>query len=330
MRAFVTGGSGFIGSHLIDALLLQGWKVRALVHKNQPLQAPAIELVGGDICDVPVLSSALQDVDVVFHLASALGSAVIPKSEFRRINVEGTLAMLKAAQAKGVPRFIHVSSAGVLGSVRGVDAADEKFPPRPVSIYDQTKLAAERIVLEQATQQMDAVVVRPGWAYGPRDRRTFKLIKAICQGRLFVIPRGNARQTPVYIEDLVAGLLLASRLGQPGEVYHLAGNEILTARKIVSAIGRVCGRKRGPLPLPLFLARPASILLEVAFSPLQKEPPFNRAKLSFFVHSKPLSIEKAMAGLGFSPRISFERGLEKTLSWYKQAGWLENRKQSPS
>jgi len=325
MRAFITGGSGFIGSHLIDALLSKGWDVRALVHRGAILQHDRVETLIGDICDRAVLESGLKDVDIVFHLASALGSSVIGRDEFSRINAFGTEVVLEAARETGVKRVIHLSSAGVLGAVRKGDIAAEDYPPNPLQVYDRTKLEGEKTALRFAGQGMDIVVIRPGWAYGPRDKRTFKLIKAICQKKFIMATKGEARQTPVFIEDLVRGILLAAEKGRKGEVYHLAGNEILTTREIVGVVASSCGRRIPRFRLPLIPARLAALALEKMYSPFRREPPLGRAKLSFFLHSKPLSIQKAKTELGFSPEFDFERGIRLALSWYKEQGWLQER-----
>ncbi|MDH7512816.1 MAG: NAD-dependent epimerase/dehydratase family protein [Clostridiales bacterium] len=322
MRAFVTGGSGFIGSHLIDALVRDGWLVRALSHRAPLLQEDRIETLNGDICDRAVLFDGLKEIDVVFHLASALGSTAISKDEFFRINTLGTEVVLEAARARPVSRIIHLSSAGVLGAVRPGDIADESYPPKPASVYDRTKLEAEKTALWAAGQGMDIVIVRPGWAYGPRDRRTFKLIKTVDKKKIIVMPRGKARQTPVYIDDLIRGLLMAARSGKKGEIYHLAGREILTAGEIVKAIAGACAKKRPAVFLPLFPFSMAAHFFEKLYSPLGKEPPLNRAKLSFFSHSKPLSVQKARQELGFSAEVDFHRGIRLTVAWYREQGWL--------
>jgi nucleoside-diphosphate-sugar epimerase len=322
MRAFVTGGSGFIGSHLIDALIRNGWQVRALSHRQPLLQADKIETLSGDICDRAVLVEGLKETNVVFHLASALGSTAISQDEFSRINTQGTAAVIEAASAQPASRIIHVSSAGVLGAVRPGDIADESYSPRPASIYDRTKLEAEKMALLAAAQGMDIVVVRPGWAYGPRDRRTFKLIKTIDKKKTILLPRGKARQTPVYVDDLVRGFLLAAQSGKKGEIYHLAGKEILSAREIGAAIAAACDKKHPALPVPLFLAYLAAHLFEKLYSALGKEAPLNRSKLSFFSHSRPLSVQKAYKELGFSAEVDFHQGIRLTVAWYKDQGWL--------
>lgn len=322
MRAFVTGGSGFIGGHLIELLIGRGFEVRALVHSN-PLRAhDRVEIVQGEICDRKLLGEALKKTDILFHLASALGSSAIGRDEFQRINASGTESVLESARSAGVGRTIHISSAGVFGAVKKGETAAESTPPKPITVYDKTKLEGEEIALRFAQEGQDVVIVRPGWAYGPGDRRTFKLIKAICRGRFFMATRGRSLQTPVYIDDLVKGILLAGEKGQKGEVYHLAGGEIMTVREMAQEIAAACGRKLPRFYLPLMPARLAALLLESAFVPLRREPPLSRSKLSFFIHSKPLSVDKARRELGFAPEVNFKSGLAQTLSWYRSQGWL--------
>jgi len=322
MRAFVTGGSGFIGGHLIAALLRRGFKVRALVHRRPlPFEAK-VETITGDICDRDLLDEALKGTDILFHLASALGASTIGTKEFRRINASGTESILEAARSAKVGRTIHLSSAGVLGSVRTGDFAAEGYPPKPITPYDVTKREGEEIAIRFAREGLDVVVVRPGWAYGPADRRTFKLIRSICGGRFIMATRGRGFQTPVYIDDLVAGILLAWEKGQKGEIYHLAGSKILTVRKMAEVIASVCERTLPRVYIPALPARLAAFLLDAAFSPLRREPPLGRSKLSFFLHSKPLSIDKARRELGYAPEVEFSDGIARAIAWYRDRGWL--------
>ncbi len=322
MRAFLTGGSGFIGSHLIDALLTDGWQVAALAHRTPIRQAASVEVIAADIADRGALASGMKNADVVFHLAAALGSSLIGREEFFRINAAGTEAVLECARRAGVSRVVHFSSAGIFGSVKDGDVADEDYPASPILAYDHAKYAGEQAARRFAAQAMDVVIVRPGWAYGPGDRRTFKLIRLVAAGPPIMATKAAARQTPVYIGDLVEGVRLAARRGRRGEVYHLAGAEILTADEIIRAVAAAAGRRPPRFRLPTGPARLAAYLLEKAYGPLHKEPPLSRSKLSFFLHSKPLSIAKARRELGFSPSVDFAGGIRLTLDWYRQNRWL--------
>ncbi len=226
MRAFVTGASGFIGSHLVATLVREGWAVRALVHRTEIPESPGVQVVHGDVLDFGLLRESLKGTDVLFHLAAALGASRIGRNEFFRINAAGTENVLRAARETGVRKIIHFSSAGVLGAVKKNDIAGEDYPLNPQNVYDRTKLEGERIALRLAQECLDIVIVRPGWAYGPGDRRTFKLIKSINDGRFFLVAKGRGRQTPVYIrgsrrrDHFVRGYGKAGRglpPGRPGD-----------------------------------------------------------------------------------------------------------------
>jgi nucleoside-diphosphate-sugar epimerase len=321
-RAFITGATGFIGSHLLEALIQDQWSVRALAHNRTIHQMEGLEIVKGDIGDDGLLIEALKDIDILFHLAAALGGSLLGQEEFYRINVEGTQNVLRAATKAGVRRVIHFSSAGVLGSVKTGETADEDYPTHPISAYDITKLEGERIALQKAREDVDVVVIRPGWVYGPTDRRTFKLIKAIARKKFLLITRGAARQTPVFIDDLVAGTLLIADKGKRGEIYNISGLEVLTVREIVEKIGAATGNRIPRFTLPLFPVRMAAWSMEKTFRLFKKEAPLTRGKLAFFIHPKPLAIDKAVRELGYAPQTDFQTGVTQTVKWYREQGWL--------
>jgi dihydroflavonol-4-reductase len=322
MRAFLTGASGFIGSHLVDHLLKKRWQVRVLLHQSKIHREEEIEVVRGDVRDFQALSQVLEETDVLFHLAASLGSALISEDEFYQINALGTRNILKAAQAQNVKTVVHLSSAGVLGSVRENEIADENYPVSPVSIYDKSKLEGEKIALQKALEEMNIVVIRPGWVYGPGDRRTFKLINSIAKKKFILVTKGKTWQTPIYIQDLLEGILLCAEKGRKGEIYHLSGGEVLRVKEMVEAIASATGNKIPPFTLPLFPAKLAAWTFEKIFSLFRKEAPLNRAKLSFFIHPKPLSIKKAKRELGFAPQKKFKEGMALAVAWYRENNWL--------
>jgi dihydroflavonol-4-reductase len=322
MTAFVTGVSGFIGSHLAAALAGRAIPVRGLARGEKPAPAPGVEIVRGDIRDRPLLAAAFRGVDVVYHCAAALGASGFDEREFRSVNAEGTQAVIEAAAEAGVRRVVHFSSAGVLGHLRENRPADEDHPLNPRDAYDRTKLEGERIAAEAARRGRDVVIVRPGWAYGPGDRRTFKLIRAIARRRFLLVGKGRTLQTPVFVDDLVEGALLCAEKGRSGEVYHLAGGEALTVREIAAAIAAAAGVGIPRVRLPLPPVRFAAAVLGGAFRVVGKEAPLNPSRLAFFVHPKPLGISKARRELGYDPKMAFREGMARTIAWYRLAGWL--------
>lgn len=322
MLALVTGASGFIGSHLIRALKAIGFEARAFVHKTPLAVTPGVSSIAGSILDAPVLVEAMANVDIVLHLAAAVGSVGGGAQAFLEINVNGTTAVLAAARKARVRRVVHFSSIGALGSIKAGETAGEEYPPAPRTPYDRTKFAAEEAACSAAASGIDVVIVRPGWVYGPGDRRTFKFINAVCRRRFAFVAGAKARQTPVYIDDLIAGVLLVAQKGQPGLIYHLAGDEILTAAEMTSIVAEACGVPCPRLNLPKGPAMVAAYCLEKAFALAKKEAPLSRGKLAFFLDSKAMSSTKAKKELGYAPRIGFRDGIARTIAWYRENGWL--------
>lgn len=323
MKVFITGASGFVGGHLIKALQQGSRRIGVLSHRHLLPVFDTCETVSGDINDFPLLVRSLQGTEILFHLAAALGGSLIDPIEFERINIRGTDTVLLAAGEAGVKKVVHFSSAGVLGIVPGGIAADEDHALNPQTVYDRTKLEGERIALRYAENGLDVCIVRPGWIYGPGDRRTFKLIRAVAKNRFILVTRGNALQTPVYIDDLVRGALMCAEKGLRGEIYHLAGEEALPVKSMVHTIAAAAGARIPPGHLPLLPVRAAAGILENLFRLFHKEAPLTRGKLAFFIHPKPLSIKKAIRTLGFRPQVSFQEGMTATLAWYKSQGWLD-------
>jgi len=321
MRAFITGASGFIGARLADFLIERGWEVRALVHQT-PLPRPErIAIVHGDVRDPGPWKDALRETDVVFHLAAALGASRLSEAEFIGTNAGATETLLRAAIEAGVPRIVHVSSAGVIGSVRPGETADESYPPNPRNAYDRSKLEAEKIARRIASGGNDVIIVRPGWAYGPGDRRTLKLIRSICRRRFIPVAPSRGRQTPVFIDDLALGILLAAEKGKAGETYHLAG-EILTVGAMAAAIAEACGVRIPPVSLPLPPMKAAAWIMGKAWGLAGREAPLSPSRMSFFAHPKALSSEKARRELGFRPAVDFKTGMARTVAWYRAQGWI--------
>jgi dihydroflavonol-4-reductase len=322
MRAFITGASGFIGNHLAARLVREGWQVRALVHSRGLEDAAGIEQIKGDIRDGERLRTAMDGADVLFHLASALGASRLKEEEFRAVNADGTRAAIGAAVAAGVKRIVHFSSAGVLGHVTDGKAAAEDHALDPRDAYDRTKLEGERIALEFAAGGADVVVIRPGWVYGPADRRTLKLFRAVARKRVPVVGRGRTLQTPVYIDDLIEGTLLCAAKGRRGEIYNLAGPELLSVKEIVAIIAEAAGARPPRIALPLLPTKAAAWGLGKIFAVAGKEAPLNPSRLAFFIHPKPLDIRKAVAELGYAPAWDFRHGAATAAAWYRARGWL--------
>lgn len=327
-RVLITGGTGFIGSRLALRCREAGHAVRVLAQENteaesanrERLEDHGVEVVLGSITDPKATRKAVEGMDTVFHLAATQHEMDVPDQKFRDVNVGGTRNVLDASVEGGVTAFVHGSTIGVYGDPSGV--LDESSPTEPDNIYGETKLAGEELALSYA-DRLPVSAIRISEVYGPGDRRLLKLFRAIDRGIFFLIGRGENLHHPIYVEDLVDGLLGAA--GNPnatGEVLLLAGREAVSTREMADTIARVLDAPPLRFRLPLAPFTVLATVMELTLRPLGIQPPLHRRRLDFFRKSFTLSGEKARRTIGFEPSVGFEEGARRTASWYREQGFL--------
>jgi nucleoside-diphosphate-sugar epimerase len=323
MHVLITGGGGFVGSHLIDSQLHQGHHVRTVDmhtgHLAHVADHPQLEVIVGDLTDASLVTHLVSGVDVVYHLASAHLQTSVPDIRYWAVNVAGTKTLMQAAHAAGVKRVVHCSSVGVFGEIAN-PPADETAPCAPTNIYEQTKLAGEQAALECAEQLgLPVVVVRPAWVYGPRCPRTHKLLRTIKKGRFVVVGNGQALRHPLYVADAVKGLELCAAVERaPGEVYIIAGPTPVTVATLVEMSAEVVGVPAPRRRIPVVPAKAVGYALQMAYKPLRREPPFSRRSVDFFLKHNAYDISKAQHELGFQPQVDLHEGLAQTWRWLNQ------------
>jgi dihydroflavonol-4-reductase len=337
MRAFVTGGTGFIGSRLIDYLTDSGWQVTALVRPGSLSKIKKTELIKileGDLLGaVPLLKKEVEGVDVVFHSAAIRDRWSVRMDDYRRTNIDGTLRLLDASKGR-VGRFVYVSSVGVMGEHNCLDA-DETFSTtgfRGKVGYHSTKAAAERLVLEQAGE-MEVCVIRPTITYGPGDRDGMltRLIAMISKGRFIRVGRGHNHIHMTYIDDLLEGLYLAgSHPHAPGQIFIIAGPKTIQVNKLLKMVGSKIGRGTAPFFIPEPLARIAAVGIEGVYGLGKRlklsmflDPVVTRDKIDTLCNHQGFSYEKAKRMLGYSPSTGYSEGVEKTIQWMASVGILD-------
>ena len=313
MRVLVTGGTGFIGSHLVEALLGRGHEVRCLVRDGRRLGwiagLPSVTIAQGDLDDPRSLREGTQGVDQVYHVAGLTRARTA--REFLRINGEGTRHMVQAClDTPGGPRrLIHLSSLAAVGPMPRSTAYGEDVSPRPVSPYGRSKLHGETVVLA-ARDRLHVTVLRPSVVYGPRD--------------LLPMPAGPPRTLgPCYVQDLVAALLAAGEADGPsGEIFHVAGAGAFTWEQVGDALGEALGVRpkhvRIPVPMLLTLATVAEAWGWVTGRPGY----FSRGRVREAAGHWVCDTSKARRQLGVVPRVGLAEGAAITVKWYRDAGWL--------
>lgn len=323
MNVLITGGGGFIGSHLVDNQLQKGHRVRTVDRHVERLahvvRHPHLEIVDDDMTRAGVMARLVEGIDCIYHLASAHLEVSIPDTRYWEVNVEATVNLLRLAHAAGVRRVVHCSSVGVFGDIAH-PPADEMTACHPTNIYEQTKLAGEQAAL-QCTREMglSVIVARPAWVYGPRCPRTRKLLRNLKKGRFVMVGDGQALRHPIYIDDAVAGLeACAMANGAVGQVYILAGATAVAVGTLVRTAAEVVGVHPPSIHLPLGLAKIVGWAMQLAFKPLGREPPFSRRSVDFFLKHNAYVTRKAQRDLGFRAQTDLRDGLIKTWQWLRQ------------
>jgi nucleoside-diphosphate-sugar epimerase len=328
MNVAVTGGTGFIGSRLASACRVRGDRVTVLGQANTRaesdnvarLEQAGVRLVPGSITDPEVVAAALTGAEVVFHLAATQHEMNVPDQRFWDVNVGGTKLLLKTAAELGVRRVVHGSTIGVYGALEGT--IDEATPPKPDNVYGITKLEGERLALA-AAHRVSVVAIRIPEVYGPGDRRLVKLFRAIDRNAFFMIGSGRNLHHPIYVDDLVEGLLLAAESARAhGELLLFAGKEAVTTRQMVAAIAEALGRRGARFTVPFWPLWYAAAAMEVTLRPLGIQPPLHRRRMDFFRKSFALRADRAASLLEFEPRTGFAGGARATAEWYREQGLL--------
>jgi dihydroflavonol-4-reductase len=321
----VTGATGYTGSHLALRLREQGHKVRALVRpgsRTEHLGRAGVDLLEGDLRRAADVERAATGVECIYHVAAVFRTAGHPDGYYYDVNVGGTENVLRAARANGVARVVHCSTVGVHGDVAEIPCR-EATPFNPGDIYQQTKLAGEQLARSAFANGQPGVVVRPASIYGPGDLRHLKLFRTVGKGQFRMFGSGETLWHPVYIDDLVNGLILCGHhQAALGQTYIIAGESYVTLNQWTAGVAAALGRvpPRGRLPYwPLFVSAAAC---EALCRPFGIEPPLHRRRAGFFVKNRAFSIEKARRELGYQPKVEIDEGLRRTAAWYVAHGHL--------
>jgi dihydroflavonol-4-reductase len=320
MKAFVTGGTGFIGKRVVGRLRGRGDEVVALVRdpaKATELLDLGCTLVEGDLSSDDAIRGGGEGCDSVFHIA-AVYKVGIPKKEREAMydaNVRGTERILDAAADAGVKRIVYVSTGNVFGDTKG-QVVDETYERNLadgfLSYYDETKFRSHEIVRERIAQGAPIVIVQPGVVYGPGDHSEVgNLIEQLRTGKLRMRMFPDARYNFVFVDDVADGILLAHDKGQAGEAY-LLGGEVASMDDLYEKTAAVLGKKPPRMALPVAIAKASSPLGPV-IGPLMGFPPNMKELVETSDVTITFTDEKARRELGYSGR-PMDEGLPHTVS----------------
>lgn len=328
----MTGGTGFVGSHLAEELLRRGYsEVRCLVRSDPKWLADVdVVRVSGDLGDDADLEGALDGVTHVYHVAAVTRAREY--SVFVRANVDGTLRLLRAVESAcpDVSRVLVTSTLAVIG-VSEVPVATEETPMNPVSGYGRSKALMEKRIADRGEsgrsylERLPLTIVRPPAVYGPREKDILTFFRTVSRGLCPIIGGdGSDLLSLVHVHDLVGGMIDAAEAPAAiGETYFLGSGRPHTWEEIRDATVEVMGRRVVTVRIPPGLVRSVGTLTEKTAGLLGKYPPLNREKATEIVDAcKACSSEKAGAHFGYSPGISIREGIRSTIEWYRQTGWI--------
>lgn len=315
-KVLVTGASGFIGKHLCMRLLKEGCYVRAMIRKpsNTCFASNNIEVVQGNMKDPASLKRALRECHVVFHLAAILADSNEGYQEFYNVNVKGTRMIAEEALSLSIERFIYMSTSWVYGiDTRG--RINENSPLiSSKNFYCDTKLEAERTVFEYVLKGLKAIIIQPTQIYGPGGKWTIKPIKIIKSGMMIYPSNGSGLLQPLYIDDLVDGIILATLHGKVGQSYILCGTQVITVKEFFGYYADMVGRKWIP-SVPKWLAVTSAILLGLIFRVINKPAPYNKTEVRSLTMHAIYDSSKAERELGFHPKINIIDGMKLIKEW---------------
>lgn len=312
MRVLVTGGSGFIGNHLVRSLSRKNHKVRCLVRKTGnsiSLKKLGAELWFGDLTDKKSLNDITKGIDIVFHLAAIGDINAISKNyydAYRSVNIKGTKNLLEECAKHRIKKFVHFSSVAAMGNLKKRGLISEKGKCDPQTPYEMSKYESELIALKfWKKHKVPVVILRPTMVYGKGERKEAnKIEKSVMLRIVPILGDGRNLIDMVHVSDIVRATILAAKRGRPGEIYIISG-ERCTWNETVDLIAQKMGIEILKVHVPIFLARPLVALLELTSEIFNFIPPFTSRRLQSLSINNSYDFSKAEKELGYKPIIKF-------------------------
>ena len=325
----VTGATGLVGSHVAEQARQRGYKVRAIVRQPSRCSDLAnwgVEVVAGDMTNRDSLVSAAKGATVIVHCAAKVGDWG-PTDDYRTINVHGLRDLLDAAESSGsLQRFVHISSLGVYPACDHF-GTDEFTPVSTTGIdgYTLTKVEAENLVRDHISdRKLPAVILRPGFIYGPRDRTILpRVLERIKSGGFKFLGSGQQLLNNTFVGNLVSAIFLAiENDAVVGELFNITDNRLVSRREFIGTICEAAGLPTPAKSVPLPVAKGLANLMEAVYRMLGKQeaPLLSSARIKFLGLNLDYSIDKARRLLGYDPATDFTAAMRTTIGWSREAG----------
>lgn len=327
MKIFVTGGTGFTGSHLTRRLLLRGHKV--VVLDNQPgryydeLKHLGADIHIGSVADRDLVFRLTEGCEIVHHVAAMFRRVNLPKSVYWDVNVEGTRYVFEAALKFGVRKVVNCSTCGVHGHVHHTPATEDA-PIAPEDYYQYTKYEGERVIPEYLEKGLKVVTLRPTAIYGPGDPERFVMLyREVKKGWFYMFGSGESHYHPLFIDNLVDAFEVAAASDKEnGEVYLIGDEHYSTLNNLVTKIAEALNVDLKIHHMPFWPLWTVAFACEMVYKPFNVDPPLFRRRVDWFRQNRAFSIDKAKQDLGYKPLVGLEEGLKRTGEWYESEGLI--------
>lgn len=326
MKVLVTGGNGFIGSHLVELLLSRHYGVRCLVRKTSDrtwVKGLDLEFIEGDLFDPDALRNAVKGVDYVYHSAGVTKAKT--RAEYYRGNAAGTKNLLDATTKHNLSlkRFVHISSQAAVGPSPTRTPITEETLPHPITSYGKSKWQAEEECLK-VSAKLPVTIVRPPVVYGPRDKDVFEFFSTVNKGLQPTVGFGEKLVSMIHVQDLVRGFVMAAESAAAiGRTYFISSKSVYGWKEIGEAAEKALNRKalRVRLPEPAVFVVAAFAELFALFSPKPALINFEKAR-DMVQDYWTCDASRAARDFGFEQEISLADGIQSTIAWYRNNGWL--------
>lgn len=326
MNILITGATGYIGRHILKRLTDENHYCRCLVRDKSNVDSikdfKNVELFYGDISQKNTLTHICKGIDVVINSAGILGKWNSTLESLRPVNAYGIINLSDEIAQNNVGYVVHLSAGGVTGPVHS-KIADESYICKPMTPYEISKWEGEKNALRLYHERtLPITVVRPTFTYGLDDPHKLPLFKSIIKRRFIFIGKGDSLNHPVYIDDLVEGIMLLLERRPIGELFIIGGPHPVTKMDLVNTIGEELGVKTDFMHIPKWITGLSASIMVYLARFFNFDPILTPSRVSMMADNWGYSIKKAKEELGYSPQTELKEGIAMTVKTYKQLGWL--------
>ena len=320
LKVLVTGGTGFIGGHLLNVLLPNAAQIYCVARDPSKLIFPdtmahRIHTLQGDLINNRTFSKLPEGIDIVIHLAASLGQWGTDTSRMIKNNVKATENLLKWFRQSNGKQFIFTSTPGVQGL--GYKLAKETAPYRPRGLYEISKVLAEKKIINFNYQPGQCwTILRPDFVYGPGDTRRIKLYRRIKYRHWFKIGDGKSILRPTYVEDVARAIWACmGHKAACNNIFNVAGPELVPVNVYTKTIAEFFNVRVIPVKIPVRILKIAGFLFETFARITGTQPLMTNSQVEFLTQDHGTDINKIKQHIGFFPRIGFGQGMRQTLNW---------------